>query len=145
MVIFILGQRHRDIVLCCLSICLSFWIYFFYLLHQIQKTLHMYSLWQSASTSFSSPEHSVLRVSYCDRSVSGIRLSVNNYWKNLLLWNRPWNFTEMILGWFTFRILQRFEFREELWLPWQQKEKLYKSSCPKLSGLELSYLACSIT
>ena len=46
---------------------------------------------------FSSPEHIVLRVSYCDRSMSGVcpsvrpsvrvsgRPSVNNYLKNLLL------------------------------------------------------------
>ena len=48
----------------------------------------------------------------------------------------------MILGLCTFRKLQRFEFHEELWLPWQPKEKtLKKSSCPKLQGLELSYLA----
>ena len=37
-----------------------------------------------------------------------------------------WNFTEMILGWCTFRKLQRYEFREELWLPWQPKEKTSK-------------------
>ena len=40
---------------------------------------------------FSSPEHNVLRVSYCDRSMSDVRPSVwpsvrpNNYLKNLLL------------------------------------------------------------
>ena len=34
---------------------------------------------------FSSPEHIVLRVSYCDRSLSGVRPSVNNYLKILLL------------------------------------------------------------
>ena len=36
---------------------------------------------------FSSPEHNVLRMSYCDRSMSGVRLcvrpSVNNYLKNV--------------------------------------------------------------
>ena len=37
-----------------------------------------------------------------------------------------WNFTEMILEWCTFRKLQRFKFREELWLPWQPKEKTLK-------------------
>ena len=37
-----------------------------------------------------------------------------------------WNFTEMILGWCTFRILQRYEFHEELWLPLQPKEKTLK-------------------
>ena len=29
-----------------------------------------------------------------------------------------WNFIEMILGWCTFRKLQKFAFHEELWLPW---------------------------
>ena len=37
-----------------------------------------------------------------------------------------WNFTEMILGWYTFRNLQRFEFHVEPWLPWQPKEKTLK-------------------
>ena len=46
---------------------------------------------------FSSPEHNVLRVSYCDQSLSG-----------------------------AFRKLQRFEFLEELWLLWQPKEKTLK-------------------
>ena len=43
---------------------------------------------------FSSPEH-VFRGSYCDRSLSGVRpsvhLSVNNFFKNLLLQNRTAN------------------------------------------------------
>ena len=38
---------------------------------------------------FSSPEHNVLRMSYCDRSLSGVHVSVrpsmNSYLKNLLL------------------------------------------------------------
>ena len=61
-------------------------------------------LWKIASASlpvsafieflFSSPEHYVLRVSYCDRSLSGVRPSVNNYLKILLLWNRSTDFSE---------------------------------------------------
>ena len=47
---------------------------------------------------FSSPEHNVLRMSYCDRSMSGVhpcvRPSVNNYLKNVLLWNWPTDFNE---------------------------------------------------
>ena len=42
-----------------------------------------------------------------------------------------WNFTEMILGWCTFRKLQRYEFCEELWLPWQPKEKTLKIFLPQ--------------
>ena len=45
----------------------------------------------------SSPEHNVLRVSYCDRSMYGVcpfvHPSVNNYLKNLLS-NRPTDFNE---------------------------------------------------
>ena len=48
---------------------------------------------------FSSPEHKVLRGSYCDRSSSGVRPSicpcvrpsVNNFFKNLLLQNQKAN------------------------------------------------------
>ena len=44
---------------------------------------------------FSSPEHNVLRGSYCDRSSSGVRPSVrpsvNNFFKNLLLQNQKAN------------------------------------------------------
>ena len=43
---------------------------------------------------FSSPEHNVLRGSYCDRSSSvrpSVRLSVNNFFKNLLLQNQKAN------------------------------------------------------
>ena len=48
---------------------------------------------------FSSPEHNVLRGSYCDRSSSVVRpsvrpsicLSVNNFFKNLLLQNQKAN------------------------------------------------------
>ena len=36
------------------------------------------------------------------------------------------NFTEMILRSCSFKILQRIEFREELWLPWEQSEKTLK-------------------
>ena len=47
----------------------------------------------AAYDSVSSPEHNVLRVNFCDRSLSGvrpsgrvsIRPSVNNYFKNLLI------------------------------------------------------------
>ena len=56
---------------------------------------------------FSSPEHNMLRMSYCDRSMTGIRLSVrvsgclsvNNYLKNLLLWNRSTDFNETSQKW----------------------------------------------
>ena len=80
---------------------------------------------------FSLPEHIVLRVSYCDRSLSGVRPSVR---EQLLKNSSPlkppnrfqWNFTEMILRWCTFKILQRFEFHGELWLPWQPREKTLK-------------------
>ena len=44
---------------------------------------------------FSSPEHNVLGMSYCDQSMSGVRLSVNNCLKNLLLRNRPTDVTEI--------------------------------------------------
>ena len=58
------------------------------------------------------------------------RPSVNNYLKkssSLKPANRfQWNFTEMILGWCTFRKHQRYEFCEELWLPRQPKEKTLK-------------------
>ena len=44
---------------------------------------------------FSSSEHNMLRGSYCDRSSSGVRLSirpsVNNFFKNLLLQNQKAN------------------------------------------------------
>ena len=80
---------------------------------------------------FSSPEHNVLRMSYCDQSSSGVRPSVR---EQLLKKSSPlkranrfqWNFTEMILGWCTVRMLQRYEFHEELWLLWQPKEKTLK-------------------
>ena len=36
------------------------------------------------------------------------------------------NFTKMILRSCSFKILQRIEFNEELWLPWQQSEKTLK-------------------
>ena len=81
---------------------------------------------------FSSPEHNMLRMSYCDRSLSGsvclsVCPSVNNYLKNLLLWNRPTDFNETSQKWSLgdalSEILQRYEFHKELWLPWQPKEK----------------------
>ena len=83
---------------------------------------------------FSSPKYNVLRVSYCDRSLSGLRPCDRPSVRELLLEKssrlKPadrfqWNFTEMIYGWCTFRILQRYEFSEELWLPWQPKENTY--------------------
>ena len=37
------------------------------------------------------------------------------------------NFTEMILRSRSLKILQRIEFRKELWLPWQQIEKNFKN------------------
>ena len=77
---------------------------------------------------FSLPEHNLLRMSYCDWSMSGVRpwrlLKISSPLKPA---NRfQWNFTKMILGWCTFRKVQRFEFHEELWLLWQPKEKTLK-------------------
>ena len=77
---------------------------------------------------FSSPEHEVLEVRYCDWSV--VHLSVRNYKKKIsapkLTIRFELNFTEMILRSCSFKILQRIEFHEELWLPWQQSEKTLK-------------------
>ena len=86
---------------------------------------------------FSSSEHEVLRVSYCDSSVvrlSGwpsVHPSVHLFTitkKKIFSSPKPTirfqsNFTEMILRSCSFKILQRIEFREELWLPWEQSEK----------------------
>ena len=96
---------------------------------------------------FSSPEHEVLRMSYCDRSVVrhpslcpsvrlSLRPSVHNYKKKnfspKLTIRFQANFTEMILRLCSLKILQRIEFLEELWLLWQQSEKKFKkNSCPK--------------
>ena len=97
------------------------------------------TLWIGNAAVFSSLEHKVLRVSYCDRSMSGVRPSgclarQPSVREQLLQKSSPLkpanrfqgNFTEMILGWCTFRKLQRYEFHEELWLPWQPKEKTLK-------------------
>ena len=82
---------------------------------------------------FSSPEQEVCRVSYCDWYVVrlSIRPSVHNYKKkksssSKLTIGFQSNFTEMILRPCYFKILQRIEFHEELWLPWQQSEKTLK-------------------
>ena len=85
---------------------------------------------------FSSPDHNVLRMSYCDRSMTGVRPFVRPSVPEQLLGKKSsplktakrfqLNFTEMILGWCIFRKLQRFEFHEELWLPWQPKEIFLK-------------------
>ena len=49
------------------------------------------------------PRRGLLRVSYCDRSMLGVRPSVcpsvNNYLKNLLLWNQPTDFNETSQKW----------------------------------------------
>ena len=84
----------------------------------------------------SSPEHEVLEVKYCDRSVVR-RLSVRpsvclqlqkkkSSSPKLTIRFQP-NVIEMILRSCFFIILQRIEFREELWLPWQQSEKNFKN------------------
>ena len=79
---------------------------------------------------FSSPEHEVLRVSYCDWSVirrPSVRSQLQKKSSSPKLTNRfQLNFTEMILRSCSFKKLQRIEFREELWLPWQQSEKTLK-------------------
>ena len=83
----------------------------------------------------SSPEHNMLTLSYFDRSMSGIHPSVRVSVREQLLkkssplkltYRFQWKFTEMMLGWCTFRKLQRYEFCKELWLPWQPKEKTLK-------------------
>ena len=78
---------------------------------------------------FSSPEHKVLKVTNCNLSV--VRLSVRPF--TITKQSSPKltirfqsNFTEMILRSCSFKILHRIEFREELWLPWQQSEKTLK-------------------
>ena len=73
---------------------------------------------------FSSPEHKVLRMSYFDQSV--VHLSIHNYKKKSspkLTIRFQSNFTEMIFMSCSFKTLQKIEFCEELWLPWQQGEK----------------------
>ena len=65
---------------------------------------------------FSSPEHNVLRGSYCDRSSSVVRLSicpsVNNFFKNLLLQNQKANldktWQECSLGEALQKLLKKF-------------------------------------
>ena len=78
---------------------------------------------------FSSTEHKVLRVSYCDQSVihpPSVRLfTITKKSSSPKLTIRfQSNFTEMIPRSCSFKIRQRIEFREEIWLPWQQSEKL---------------------
>ena len=115
--------------------CEGFWINLWSPI--LTPVMHMCHTKHTCKTTcfFSSPEHNVLRMSYCDRSLSGVRPAVRpSVCEHLLKKSSPlkpagrfqWNFTEMILGWCTFRKLQRFEFREELWLPWQPKEKTLK-------------------
>ena len=78
-------------------------------------------LWASSSsmieiTVFSSPEHNVLRGSYCDRSSSGVHPSVgpfvNNFFKNLLLQNQKANldktWQECFLGEALQKLLKEF-------------------------------------
>ena len=73
---------------------------------------------------FTSPEHKVLRVSYCDLSVRPFTITKKKKSSSPKLTIRfQQNFTKMILRSCSFKILQRFEFLEELWLPWQQSEK----------------------
>ena len=64
---------------------------------------------------FSSPEHNVLRGSYCDRSSSvrlSVRPSVNNFFKNLLLQNQKANldktWQESFLGEALQKLLKEF-------------------------------------
>ena len=83
----------------------------------------------------SSPEHEVLEVRYCDQSVVRLSIracvhpSIHNYKKKYSLKLRirfQSYFTEMIRRSCSFKIRQRIEFREELWLPWQQSETTLK-------------------
>ena len=73
-----------------------------------------------------------LRVSYCDWSVVR-RPSVRPFTitkkssSPKLTIRFQSNFTEIILTSCSFKRLQRIEFREELWLPWQQSEKNFKN------------------
>ena len=83
---------------------------------------------------FSSREHEVLDVRYCDRSVvrPSVRLSVRPFTitkkksSPKLKIKFQSNFTGMILRSCSFKRLQRIEFPEEQWLPWQQSEKTLK-------------------
>ena len=74
---------------------------------------------------FSSPEHEVLRVSYFDWSVVR-QLQLRKKSSPKLQIRFQSNFTEMIHRSCSFKILQRIEFSEELWLSWQQSEKTSK-------------------
>ena len=69
------------------------------------------------STLFSSPEHKVLEVNYCDRSLSGVRLSVR---PSVCVSVRPFVREQLL------KKIKKFGFREKLWLPWQLKEKTLK-------------------
>ena len=82
---------------------------------------------------FSSPEHNVLRMSYWDRSLS-VRPSVNNYLKNLLLWNRTTDFNEASQKWSLGDALSEYfkdmNSMKNSGCHGNRKKKLLKSSCP---------------
>ena len=77
-----------------------------------------------------------------------VRPSVDNYLKNLLLWNRPTHFNETLQKWSLGDALsEKFKDMNSVknsGCHGNRKKKLWKSSCSKPWGLELSYLACSI-
>ena len=109
----------------------------------------MLSIWTSLRF-FSSPEHNVLRGSYCDRSSSGVRLSVcpsvrpsvhpsvrpsvNNFFKNLLLQNQMANldktWQECSLGEALQKLLKEFNSTKTLVAmatKWLKMEKIFKN------------------
>jgi hypothetical protein len=68
-------------------------------------------------------------VSFSDRFSSGVlcpsdrKLLLETTYPHKMLSQFHPNFTGMFLCKSTFKIVQRIEFHEELWLPWQPKEK----------------------
>ena len=95
---------------------------------------------------FSSPEHNVLRASYCDLSLSGIHLSVCPSVREQLLKksslkaaNRfQWKFTSLSDA--LSEYFKNFNSMKNSGCHGNRKKKIFLSQ----TGLELSYLACSI-
>ena len=84
---------------------------------------------------FSSPEHNMLRGSYCDRSSSGVRPSicpsVNNFFKNLLLQNQKANldktWQECSLGEALQKLLKEFNSNKNSGCHGNKMEKIFKN------------------
>ena len=47
----------------------------------------------------SSPEHKVLKLSFCNGPLSVVRPCVNNFFKQLLLWNHSLDFDQTLQEW----------------------------------------------